>query len=108
MSNFMDFLRKATKLKCEIHVKINEDKEEAYTEAEGNIASILTGISLLVSNLKDKGVPEELIEGAINVGLEKKDKHKSKSHDEIEIFAGKLEGKKAEEFKKFLEELGVK
>ena len=73
MTSFMEFLRKSAKFKCDIHIKIDEDKEEAITEVEGNVPSVLTGISLLINILKDKGVPEELIEGAVKLGLEKKE-----------------------------------
>ena len=31
MANFMEFLRKSAKFKCDIHIKIDEDKEEAFT-----------------------------------------------------------------------------
>lgn len=72
MASFMEFLRKSAKFKCDIHIKIDEDKEEAITEVKGNLPSVLTGLSLLISTLKEKKVPEELIEGAIEVGLEKK------------------------------------
>ena len=108
MANFMDFLKKSVKLKCDIHIKINEDNEELCTDVEGNVPSFLTGISLLINILKDKGVPEELIEGAVKLGLEKKN-NKEKTQDKVEIKCGsiELEGEKAKEFKKFLESMGV-
>lgn len=109
MASFMEFLRKSAKFKCDIHIKIDEDKEEAITEVEGNLPSVLTGLSLLISTLKEKKVPEELIEGAIEVGLEKKHTNTEKKQDKVEIKCGsiELEGEKAKEFKKFLESMGV-
>lgn len=108
MANFMEFLRKSVKLKCNIHIKIDEDKEEAITDVEGNIPSVLTGLSLIINTLKDKGVPEELIEGAVKLGLEKKN-NKEKTQDKVEIKCGsiELEGEKAKEFKEFLKSMGV-
>ncbi len=108
MASFMEFLRKSAKFKCDIHIKIDEDKEEAITEVEGNLPSVLTGLSLLISTLKEKKVPEELIEGAVKLGLEKEN-NKEKTQDKVEIKCGsiELEGEKAKEFKKFLESMGV-
>lgn len=109
MANFMEFLRKSAKFKCDIHIKIDEDKEEASTEVDENLPSVLTGLSILINALKDRGIPEELIEGAINIGLEKKEKNMRKTQDKVEVKCGsiELEGEKAKEFKKFLENLGV-
>ena len=109
MANFIEFLRKSAKFRCDIHIKIDEAKEEAFTDVEGNIPSILTGLSLLISTLKEKGVPEELIEGTVKLGLEQKYTNMEKKQDKVEVKCGsiELEGEKAKEFKKFLESMGV-
>ncbi len=109
MANFMEFLRKSVKFKCDIHIKINEDKEEAFTEVDGNVPSVLIGLSLLISTLKEKKVPEELIEGAVKLGLEKKYTHMKEKQDKVEVKCGsiELEGEKAKEFKEFLKSMGV-
>lgn len=106
MASFIEFLKKSAKFKCDIHIKIDEDKEEAITEVEGNLPSVLTGLSLLISTLKEKKVPEELIEGAINIGLEK-NMRKTKNKVEIKCGSIELEGEKAKEFKEFLKSMGV-
>ena len=109
MASFIEFLKKSAKFRCDIHIKIDEAKEEAFTDVEGNIPSILTGLSLLISTLKEKGVPEELIEGTVKLGLEKKYTNMEKKQDKVEVKCGsiELEGEKAKEFKKFLESMGV-
>ncbi|MCI8655464.1 MAG: hypothetical protein HFJ48_06335 [Clostridia bacterium] len=106
MLKFIDFLKASTKLKCEIHIKIDEDKKEAYTEVKGNTPSVLTGISILASNLKDKGVSAELIEGAVEIGLKDNKVEKKTKIIEKEIIID--DEAKARKIEKFLKEWGVK
>lgn len=95
-------------IKGEIHLKVDESKEEMITEVEGNLPTILTMISVLANNLQENGVPKELINAAINIGYEEKcTKKKDKSKIiEKEIVIDNEE--KAKKIKKLLEELEEK
>lgn len=81
MSSFLNFLMGKMEIKGKIHVDLNDKKEECIVEVEGNIPSVLVGISVLVNNLVESGMPEELIRGAIDIALKEnksKPTHKTK------------------------------
>ncbi len=99
MATLFDLLFKKPHVKCEIKVQIDDKKEKCITTVDGNLPSVLTGLSLLVSKLMENDIPKELIRGAIDIGLEEK----NKKVIEKEIIIDNEE--KAKKIEKFLEDL---
>lgn len=95
----LDLLFGKTDLKCKISVEIDDKKEKADTEVEGNLPSILTAVALLVSNLKEHNIPSELIKGAVEIGLEEKEKSK------IEVKEIHISKENEDELKKILDKV---
>lgn len=91
--------------KCKINIEIDETKDKTITEVEGNLPSILMGIAVLVTNLKDSEIPEELIKGAVDIGLKNnKVEKKTKIIEKEIIIEDEVKARKIEKFLKELEE----
>lgn len=103
MANLFDFLLKQPKMKCEIKVQVDESNEEVITKVDGNLPSVLAGVSILVSKLRECKVPKELIRGAVELGFNEDTKKENKRVIEKEIIIDNEE--KAKKIKRFLEEL---
>lgn len=72
MENLLKMLSniKKNEIKADIKIKISSQKKECITEVEGDLPSVLTGISVLVSNLVENGMPSELIKDAVEIGID--------------------------------------
>lgn len=108
MSKLFDLLFGKPEIKGEIHLKVDESKEEMITEVEGNMPTVLTLISVLASKLQESGVPKELIKGAIDIGCKEPC---TKKRDKATIIEKEIvidNEEKAKRIKKFLEELEEK
>ena len=103
LEDLLNLLLKKPEMNCELKVKIDESKEEAITKVDGNLPSVLAGVSLLVSKLRECKVPKELIRGAVEIGFGEDTKKENKKVIEKEIIIDNEE--KAKKIKKFLEEL---
>ena len=103
MSNLFDLLFKKQNLKSKVHLEMDEKNEKCIIEVEGSVVSILTALSILAHHLKEKEIPEELISGAIEIGL--KDENSNKKPKIIEKTIVIDSEQKAEKIKKFLEDL---
>lgn len=77
-------------IKCNLHIKIDEKREEAITKIEGNLPCVLTGLSMLAKSLRENKVPKELIMEAVKIGLtdNKKEEKNSQSNLNAEDFIG--------------------
>lgn len=103
LEDLLNLLLKKPKMKCDIKIQLDDEKEKAITEVDGNLPSILTAIAMLVSNLRESKVPKELIRGAVEIGFDEDTKKENKKVIEKEIIIDNEE--KAKKIKKFLEEL---
>ena len=72
--------------------KINMELKEGSlkSEIEGSKTSLLTGLSLLVKNLKENGISEILIREAINTGLMTEEELKKSVNNKINELLNKL------------------
>ena len=100
MPNIIDLVKNSMEKKCEICFKFDEEKEMLQLDIEGNNASILTGISYIVNQLIENGMPKELILGAVEIGISE-EKNKKQSN----IVSGINSKEKAEIIEKVLEKL---
>lgn len=101
MNNLLKILMGKPELKAKLHVDLNDKKEECIVDVEGNLPSILTGLSVLVDNLVENGIPKELIMGAIEVGLKE---HKTESKNKTKIIKVDNE-EKAKDIEKLLNKI---
>lgn len=95
-----DLLFNKPEIKSKISIDINDEKQKADIEIEGNLPSILTAVSLLISNLKNHNIPKELIKGAVEIGFEEE-----KPKGKIEVKEIHISKENEEEFKKFLDKV---
>lgn len=100
MANIIDFVKNSMEKKCEICFKFDEEKEMLQLDIEGNKTNILTGISYIVDQLIENGMPKELIWGAVRIGT-----GEEKSHKQSNIMNGMSSKKKAEILEKVLEKI---
>lgn len=88
-------------MKADIKFHLDSKKEECITEIEGNLPSVLTALSFITNKLIENGIPEELIKGAIDVGIDTKSKS-----EKVKTKVIKVDNKeKAEKLEKLLKEL---
>lgn len=74
--------------KFRINMELNNGNLK--TEFEGSKTSLLTGLSLLVKNLKENGISEILIREAINTGLMTEEELKKSVNNKINELLNKL------------------
>lgn len=101
MENLLRMLSniKKNEMKADIKIKISSQKKECITEVEGDLPSVLTAISVLVSNLVENGMPSELIRGAVEIGINEGPKDTKKKVIKVDS------KEKAETIEKLLKEL---
>ena len=95
-----DLLFDRPEVKCKMSVEIDDKKERADVDVEGSLPSVLTAVSLLVSNLKEHNIPKELIKGAVEIGLQEE-----KTKRKIEVKEIHISKENEDEFKKFLDKV---
>ena len=85
MSNLLKFLMKQEDLKAKVHIDLDDKKEECIVDVEGDLPSILTGLSVLAGNLVEQGMPKDLLLGAIIIGVEESKSKKKRKTKVIKI-----------------------
>lgn len=68
--------------KFKIDMELKDGKLNA--EIRGNVASLLTGLSILAKKLKENGISEEKIKNAVNGGLMTEEELKQEVDKKIE------------------------
>lgn len=97
-----DLLFNKPTMKTKILVDIDESKNVMQMQIDGDMPCVLTGLSILVDKLKENKIPEELIKGAVEIGLGKiKEENKSK----VEVKEIHISKENEEELKSFLNKL---
>lgn len=95
-----DLLFNKPEMKSKILIDIDDKEQKADVEIEVTLPSILTAVSLLVSNLKNHNIPKKLIKGAVEIGLEEE-----KPKNKIEVKEIHISKENEEEFKKILDKM---
>lgn len=90
------------KVKGIINIEVDEINDKNKIEVQGDVKSIAYMVATLLRRLKEAEIPEELLRGAIEVGL-----GNNKSKEKVIVREIEVDKEHEDQFKEILKKMGV-